>query len=73
MCHPIPSGPSNDFFFFFVHVAEAEYAFGITESLEAFKAKLNGAWGKLWKVSLPIVGEWNEMVFKAPPAHSMIW
>lgn len=72
MCRLIPSGPSNDFFFL-VHVAEAEYAFGIAESLEAFKAKLNGACGKLWKMSLPIVGEWNEMAFKVPPTHSVIW
>ena len=45
-------------------------------SLEAFKARLDGAVSNLvwWEASLPIAGGWNEMVLKVPsnPNHSMI-
>jgi len=45
-------------------------------SLEAFKARLDGAVSNLgwWEVSLPIAGGWNYMILKVPsnPNHSMI-
>jgi len=46
-------------------------------SLEAFKARLDGAMSNLvwWKVSLLMAGgAWNEMIFKVPsnPNHTMI-
>ena len=45
-------------------------------SLEAFKARLDGAVSNLvwWEVSLPIAGGWNEVISKVPsnPNHSMI-
>jgi len=45
-------------------------------SLEVFKARLDGAWSNLgwWKVSLPMAGGWNEMIYNVPsnPNHSMI-
>jgi len=45
-------------------------------SLAAFKARLDTALSNLvwWKVSLPMPGSWNEMIFKVPlnPNHCMI-
>ena len=45
-------------------------------SLESFKASLDGALSNLVlrEVSLPVVGEWNLMIFNVPanPNHSMI-
>ena len=45
-------------------------------SLEAFKARLDGAVSNLvyWEVSLPIAGGWNKMILKVPSntKHSMI-
>jgi len=45
-------------------------------SLEVFKARVDGALSNLvWgKVSLPMAGGWNYMVFKVPSSsnHSMI-
>ena len=45
-------------------------------SLKVFKARLDGALSNLvwWKVSLPMAGGWNYMIFKVPsnPNHSMI-
>ena len=45
-------------------------------SLEGFKARLDGALGNLgeWKVSLPMAGGWNWMIFAVPLKlnHSMI-
>ena len=43
-----------------------------TPSLEASKARLDGAWSNLgwWKVSLPMAGGWNKMIFKFP---SILW
>ena len=37
-------------------------------SLEAFKAKMDGALGNLvwWEVSLPMAGDWNQAIFKIP-------
>jgi len=45
-------------------------------SLEGFKARLDGALSNLgwWKMSLLMVGGWNEMIFKVPsnPNRSVI-
>ena len=45
-------------------------------SLEAFKARLNGAVSNLvwWEVSLPIAGGCNYMILNVPsnPNHSMV-
>jgi len=45
-------------------------------SLAAFKTRLDGALSTLgwWKGSLPVTGEWNEMVYKVPsnPNHSIM-
>jgi len=44
-------------------------------SLAVLKARLDGALSNLgwWKVSLPMAGGWNQMIFKVPsnPNHSM--
>jgi len=41
---------------------------GAVPSLAVFKARLDGALSNLvwWKVSLPMAGGWNEMIFKIP-------
>ena len=45
-------------------------------SLAVLKARLDGAGSTLgwWKLSLPMAGGWNEMVYKVPsnPNHSVI-
>ena len=45
-------------------------------SMEAFKARLDGAVSNLvwWEVSLPIAGGWNYMILNVPsnPNHSMV-
>jgi len=45
-------------------------------SLAVFKARLDGALSNLvwWKVSLPMAGGWNRMIYKIPSNtnHSMI-
>jgi len=45
-------------------------------SLEVFKARLDGALSNLvqWKLSVPMAGRLNEMIFKVPsnPNHSVI-
>jgi len=45
-------------------------------SLAVSKARLDGALSTLgwWKGSLPVEGDWNEMIFKVPsnPKHSVI-
>jgi len=44
-------------------------------SLEAFKARLNGAGSLIWWVaSLPMAGGWSLMIFKVPynPSYSVI-
>jgi len=45
-------------------------------SLAVFKGRLDRALSNLvwWKVSLPMAGGWNWMIFKAPsnPTHSVI-
>ena len=45
-------------------------------SMEAFKARLDGALGKQswWVVALPMARDWKSMIFKVPsnPSHSVI-
>ena len=45
-------------------------------SLAVFKAGLDGALSNLvwWKVSLPMAGGWNQVIFKVPsnPNHFMV-
>lgn len=46
----------------------------VLTSLEVFMARLDRAWSNLVKVSLPMAGIWNKMIFKVPfnPSHSRI-
>jgi len=45
-------------------------------SLDALKAKLDGALGSLncWVATLPVAGGWNKVIFKVPSnlSHSVI-